>query len=262
MAETTCVVDGCEKPVTRSSDRWCFGHYRRWKKYGVPTFYPPIPRCTVDGCDGPGNKGRQMCSKHYAAWRRTEGVRRCSIDGCDRPHFGRGWCMIHYDRWRASGDPLVVSVIVGDDDTRFWSYVEQHGPDECAPWTGTITHEGYGVFQIRGRQVKAHRHAYELLVRPLAGDETIDHLCHTNHPSCPGGFGCPHRRCCNTSHHEPVSADENIRRGVVRRVPKTHCKRGHPFDEANTHVNAAGHRKCRACHRECEQRRRDRGKAA
>ena len=31
---------------------------------------------------------------------------------------------------------------------------------------------------------------------------------------------------------------------------KTHCGRGHPFDEANTYVTPRGVRHCRACHRE------------
>lgn len=30
---------------------------------------------------------------------------------------------------------------------------------------------------------------------------------------------------------------------------KTHCKSGHPFDEANTLIDTKGYRKCRACHR-------------
>lgn len=30
----------------------------------------------------------------------------------------------------------------------------------------------------------------------------------------------------------------------------THCKHGHPYDEANTHIETNGFRKCRACGRE------------
>jgi hypothetical protein len=32
----------------------------------------------------------------------------CSIDGCDKESRGRGWCSMHWLRWKAHGDPLVV----------------------------------------------------------------------------------------------------------------------------------------------------------
>lgn len=32
----------------------------------------------------------------------------CSIEDCDRPARARGWCEMHYDRWKAHGDPLTV----------------------------------------------------------------------------------------------------------------------------------------------------------
>lgn len=38
---------------------------------------------------------------------------------------------------------------------------------------------------------------------------------------------------------------------------RTHCKNGHPFDEANT-AWYRGYRRCKACHREIERRRRER----
>lgn len=29
----------------------------------------------------------------------------CSIEGCDLKHYGRGWCSMHYTRWRRYGSP-------------------------------------------------------------------------------------------------------------------------------------------------------------
>jgi hypothetical protein len=32
---------------------------------------------------------------------------KCSVEGCGRPVLARGWCVLHYDRWRRHGDPLI-----------------------------------------------------------------------------------------------------------------------------------------------------------
>lgn len=32
------------------------------------------------------------------------GLGPCSIEGCERDVFGRGWCTMHYNRWRRDGD--------------------------------------------------------------------------------------------------------------------------------------------------------------
>lgn len=34
----------------------------------------------------------------------------CSVDACDNPHLARGWCTMHYARWKAHGDPLVILI--------------------------------------------------------------------------------------------------------------------------------------------------------
>jgi hypothetical protein len=36
--------------------------------------------------------------------------------------------------------------------------------------------------------------------------------------------------------------------------PKSHCRAGHPYDEANTYVNPRGGRSCRICQRESRRR--------
>ena len=33
-----CSIDGCEKPLAWRG--WCYGHYKRWQKYGEPTGVP------------------------------------------------------------------------------------------------------------------------------------------------------------------------------------------------------------------------------
>lgn len=41
----------------------------------------------------------------------------CLVEDCDRPAKCRGWCPMHYDRWRRNGDPLALNIRpVGHDD--------------------------------------------------------------------------------------------------------------------------------------------------
>lgn len=107
----------------------------------------------------------------------------------------------------------------------------------CWLWTGALQPTGYGSMHLKGRSGRAHRAAYEALVGPIPTNLTLDHLCRT--------------RCCvNPDHLEPVTQRENVLRGAgpwATNKRKTHCKRGHAFDEANTHVDGNGYRKCRAC---------------
>lgn len=42
---------------------------------------------------------------------------------------------------------------------------------------------------------------------------------------------------------------DSVRHGTHGMARKTRCKRGHPFDEANTYIRTGGKRGCRACNR-------------
>lgn len=113
------------------------------------------------------------------------------------------------------------------------------GEAGCWPWVGAFREDGYGTFRVNGRVERAHRLVYELLRGPIPDRLVIDHLCR-NHA------------CVNPSHLEPVTAVENVMRGVgpfASRARQTHCKRGHAFDEANTYVTPKGTRDCKECKR-------------
>jgi hypothetical protein len=81
----------------------------------------------------------------------------CSIDGCDRPNRKRGWCEMHYSRWRRHGDPEHTDPT---PEERFWSHVDVRGPDDCWPWTGCINSRGYGIVRWEERTQGAYRVAF------------------------------------------------------------------------------------------------------
>jgi len=144
-------------------------------------------------------------------------------------------CNKHYLRaWNAGTLDEVAPLPTSTE--RFWAKVDKSG--NCWLWTAYTCPEGYGRFVAdEFPSTLAHRIAYELIVGPIPEGLTIDHLC--RNPSC-----------VNPSHLEPVTIEENLRRAEAARVPVTHCKRGHPFDEVNTLHTRDGRRACRTCRRQ------------
>jgi hypothetical protein len=135
---------------------------------------------------------------------------------------------------------------------RFWEkvVVTEQG---CWQWRGTRT-KGYGRYHAGPRRgvgmARAHRYAYIALVGPIGDGMTLDHECHTRDSNCPGGLSCLHRRCVNPAHLRPMTNTENQRRSpntlASRSAARTHCPRGHAYDEANTYRDG-GKRRCRTC---------------
>lgn len=152
---------------------------------------------------------------------------------------------------KKSRGPLPTNLALSD---YFWTRVDRRGPDDCWPWTWAINGKGYGSIRRDGKTRGAHRIAYELSVGPIPDGMDLDHVCHSNDPSCAGGDACPHRRCCNPAHLEPVTPFVNWQRGQsphAKDARKTHCAQGHEFTPENTRVypNRPNQRVCLTCKR-------------
>lgn len=100
-------------------------------------------------------------------------------------------------------------------------------------WVLALKPGNYGYVRLRWRGLRttAHRVFYTLLVDEIPEGLVLDHLCRV--------------RCCvNPAHLEPVTNEENIRRG--ERAHRMQCANGHPFDESNTRIDS-DRRTCRRC---------------
>jgi hypothetical protein len=141
-----------------------------------------------------------------------------------------------------------------DPEYCFWLKVDRTGGEQaCWPWVAGGS-SGYGHVRWLGHVRVAHRIAYELAVGPIPEGMDLDHLCHTNDASCRGGVSCPHRRCVNPAHLEPVTNLVNVMRGRsphATAARQTHCAQGHEFTPENTRIYPArpNARACLACKR-------------
>lgn len=125
----------------------------------------------------------------------------------------------------------------------------EESADGCWHWTGALSNGGYGQFGVKGTTRSAHRVAYEAVHGPIGVDLTIDHTCHNDDLSCPGGRECLHRRCVNPDHLEAVPLAVNLRRRYRDR-----CPNGHEYTPENTAYRVNGRRICITCRRDCARR--------
>lgn len=126
----------------------------------------------------------------------------------------------------------------------------------CWLWTGNKTTTGqYAEVRWNGRTRRVHQITYALAKGPIPPGLVPDHTCRVRH-------------CINPDHLEAVTQRENLLRSpdtvAGKHARKTHCKNGHPYDEANTIIINAerGWRDCRACRRAKRARAKAQRKAA
>lgn len=115
---------------------------------------------------------------------------------------------------------------------------------ETGCWNTTFAKNSQGYATLwtpPNKVVRLHRFMYEQIVGPIPEGMELDHLCRN-------------RQCCNPDHLEPVTSDENTRRGdspgaMAARTGT--CKYGHSLADAilfkQTNGRGTYGRKCRTC---------------
>ena len=216
-----CSIDTCHEPV--KAKLLCNAHYGR-VRHGRP-MDAPIQRhdsgaCVVEGCSASA-RARSLCGKHYQRVRKygdpdhdgRVGRRQggCEVPDCDRPAQSKNLCAMHYLRkWKTGStddpEPRRGPYIPLED--RFARFTEA-GEGGCLIWTGNRDRFGYGCIRIAGRNVRAHRVAWEMCNgAPFPDGLQADHLCNVT-------------SCVNPEHIEPVTAQVNSQRRDERRRVKT-----------------------------------------
>jgi len=118
----------------------------------------------------------------------------------------------------------------------------------CWMWTGYTREAGYARVRLNYAYIYFHRLMYAWLVGPIPFKWTrlqLDHLCRN-------------QSCGNPVHLELVTPAVNTGRFNALR---THCKRGHPFDDCNTYWDSKNNeRQCKECRRNAKRRYRARCK--
>jgi hypothetical protein len=110
-------------------------------------------------------------------------MRICSVAPCGKSHKAKGWCAMHYRRWRLYGDPLLAQ-----RPSWHWESFEADALARCRPdaatgcmiWTGGTDKDGYPKMFIDGKHWRGNRAMLLATTGRLAPEGM--HSC--DRPSC------------------------------------------------------------------------------
>ena len=110
-----CVFKDCTKPGDPRRKGYCEGHNKQRYRHGVENLKPLVKQpnrgCKVTGCIG-RHMAKGYCNIHYKRWRyhnlktgRIKAARVCTYPKCNLPHAAKGYCKSHYAQLQR-GEPV------------------------------------------------------------------------------------------------------------------------------------------------------------
>lgn len=149
----------------------------------------------------------------------------CTVDGCkgnaSRSARGsRGWCVMHYARWRRHGDPgKTLKAPDGEARSFYENVVLPFDNTECLIWPFGRYPSGYGYLHNTDGSSRVSRIACEdVNGPPPTDDHQAAHTC-----------GNGHNGCCNPKHLYWATPQENqmdrVAHGTVM------CGSNHPMSK-------------------------------
>ena len=153
----------------------------------------------------------------------------CTFPGCSSSHYCRGWCKMHWQRWRRHGDPGVVLIEShGMTHTPTWyawaAMIQRCTNFRCKAWPN---YGGRGII-VCERWLHSFTAFLEDMGERPSPELTLD-------------------RINNEGNYEPDNC-QWATRSVQQRNKRlsTSCRKGHLFTLENTYT-WKGVRRCREC---------------
>lgn len=123
--------------------------------------------------------------------------------------------------WRQGLDTKALN------EEAFWSHVKKQEGDGHWLWTGATNTKGYGILEVDGETVRAHRVAYEMAHGPIPEGKDVGHKTE-----------CATTSCVRASHLELVTNAENAVERASRKAAAAHTD---ILNHVHGHNNGAEH---------------------
>lgn len=108
--------------------------------------------------------------------------RACKVPDCDRQHFCKGYCRLHFERWKRHGSPDVVlkSLSPRGEPMRWLREHAKFSGDECLKWPFARFPDG----RAHMNGAKPTRVMCELVHGPAPDRAEAAHSCGKGHEAC------------------------------------------------------------------------------